>query len=193
MASYLPLFRMLSPRATYAVLRPCHRALGPHFSTWYKLPTICNNITSVSILRVQGSGVAPSTRHIAEWHTRRHSKTFTQRESLVATLSVGIFLLYFMWLREPSDIDEYMSQPIWKRVPGIDPEKAEQMMEVDKYLGLQVDYAELEKYKQEYYEKKFNKLIEEQQQRQKHQELLEAATSHNAMFRKVSQTPNVKD
>lgn len=43
-----------------------------------------------------------------------------------------------MYLREPSDIDEYMNQPIWKQVPGIEPEDAERMMEVDKYLGLQV-------------------------------------------------------
>lgn len=47
----------------------------------------------------------------------------------------------------------------------------------------QVDYAELEKYKQEYYTKQLDKLNQEQQQRQKHQELLQAASSNSAMIK----------
>ena len=119
----------------------CYRALGPGFSTWNKLPTTLSKVSSVTILRVHESGVVTGVRHIAEWHTRRDIKALTQLESLVVTLSLGVFLLYFMWLREPNDIDEYLNQPIWKRLPDIDPEKAEQMMEVDKYLGLQVRFA----------------------------------------------------
>lgn len=81
-------------------------------------------------------------RFIAEWNSKRHGKSFTKREQIVVSLSLGIFMLYFLWLREPSDIDEQMSAPVWKRVPGIDPETAQGMMEMDKYLGLQVrDYG----------------------------------------------------
>ncbi|CAL4237919.1 unnamed protein product, partial [Meganyctiphanes norvegica] len=51
--------------------------------------------------------------------------------------SVATFLIYFLYLREPNDVDEEMSRPIWERLPGIDPERAEKMMEMDKRLGFQ--------------------------------------------------------
>lgn len=57
---------------------------------------------------------------------------------MVVCLSMGTFMLYFFYLRESSNIDEYLSRPIWERLPGIDPDRAEKMMEVDKYMGLQV-------------------------------------------------------
>ncbi|XP_045138887.1 uncharacterized protein LOC123520567 isoform X1 [Portunus trituberculatus] len=183
MASLVPLMRLVPLRAPRATLRPCYRAVGPGFATWHKLPTTLNRVSPVTILRVHESGgVVAGVRHISEWHSRRHNKGLTQRESLVVTLSLGVFLLYFMWLREPNDIDEYLNQPIWKRLPDIDPEKAEQMMEVDKYLGLQVDYAELEKYKEEYYAEQLEKLNKEKQHRKRHQDLLRSVSSN-------SQTP----
>lgn len=80
----------------------------------------------------------PGIRHKADWRSKNSFSGFTPREVVVVSLSLGSFLLYFLWLREPSDIDEYMNRPIWDRLPGINPEQAERMMEVDKYLGLQV-------------------------------------------------------
>lgn len=77
-------------------------------------------------------------RHKTDWHYKSKFRRLSQLEVIVVSLSLGTFLLYFMCLREPSDIDEYLNQPIWKRLPGIDPEQAQRMMEVDKYLGLQV-------------------------------------------------------
>ncbi|KAK8405730.1 hypothetical protein O3P69_001909 [Scylla paramamosain] len=163
-------------------------ALGPGFSTWHKLPITLNRVSSLTILRIHKSDGVLGVRHIAEWHSKRDIRGLTQMESLVVTLSLGVFLLYFMWLREPSDIDEYLNQPIWKRLPGIDPEKAEQMMEVDKSLGLQVDYTELEQYKQEYYAEQFDKLNKEKQERKRHQALLQSVSSNRAMSHN-SQTP----
>lgn len=98
-----------------------------------------------------------------------------------------------MYLREPNDFDEYMSQPIWKRVPGIDPERAEQMMEVDKYLGLQVDYEELEKYKREYYAQKFADYEQEKQEEKRNRKLRQGAYSHHNMLQKYAQKPDVKE
>lgn len=97
---------------------------------------VCDSLPSLS--KDGFAGTKQPIRYIAEWNAKRGGQAFTKYETIVFSLSLGTFLLYFMYLREPSDIDEYMSQPIWKRVPGIDPERAGQMMEVDKYLGLQV-------------------------------------------------------
>ncbi|XP_063886252.1 uncharacterized protein LOC135114286 isoform X3 [Scylla paramamosain] len=188
MVSFVPVVRMMSLHAPRVTLKPCHRALGPGFSTWHKLPITLNRVSSLTILRIHKSDGVLGVRHIAEWHSKRDIRGLTQMESLVVTLSLGVFLLYFMWLREPSDIDEYLNQPIWKRLPGIDPEKAEQMMEVDKSLGLQVDYTELEQYKQEYYAEQFDKLNKEKQERKRHQALLQSVSSNRAMSHN-SQTP----
>ncbi|XP_071536471.1 uncharacterized protein [Panulirus ornatus] len=151
----------------------------------------CN---SLPILRTNGFvGTKLLKRFIAGWDDKRGNPVFTKQEAIVFCLSLGTFLLYFMYLREPNDFDEYMSQPIWKRVPGIDPERAEQMMEVDKYLGLQVDYEELEKYKREYYAQKFADYEQEKQEEKRNRKLRQGAYSHHNMLQKYAQKPDVKE
>ncbi|ROT80597.1 hypothetical protein C7M84_000662 [Penaeus vannamei] len=77
-------------------------------------------------------------RRISDWNQKRSGIDQSRLQIVVINLSLGVFMIYFLWLREPNDIDEYMSRPIWERLPGIDPERAEQMMEMDRRLGLQV-------------------------------------------------------
>ncbi|XP_042863660.1 uncharacterized protein LOC122247992 [Penaeus japonicus] len=77
-------------------------------------------------------------RRISDWNQKRSGISKSRLQIIVINLSLGVFMIYFMWLREPNDIDEYMERPIWERLPGIDPERAEQMMEMDKRLGLQM-------------------------------------------------------
>ncbi|XP_076039968.1 uncharacterized protein LOC143024746 [Oratosquilla oratoria] len=96
-------------------------------------------------------------RTITGWDQKRH-KEVPRYQTIIVTLSVASFLGYFLWFREPSDIDEQMSRPIWERLPGIDPERAEVMMELDRRLGLQADYEALAKYKEEYYAKQAEEL-----------------------------------
>ncbi|XP_050715789.1 uncharacterized protein LOC126998336 isoform X1 [Eriocheir sinensis] len=188
MAALCPVLRrLLALRAAHSPLRRHYSTLGSHLSTWHKFPSTFNTKTSASLQRVHRNGGVLGMCHKADWHYKSNFRGLTQREVIVVSLSLGTFLLYFMCLREPNDIDEYLNQPIWKRLPGIDPEQAQRMMEVDKYLGLQVDYTELEKYKQEYYAKKLEELHDEQQQRKKHQELLQKTTSHRMMLENFSQ------
>ncbi|XP_066981404.1 uncharacterized protein [Macrobrachium rosenbergii] len=110
------------------------------------------------------------------WITRADRYLKNNRE-VILTLTLGVFMSYFMFLRQPSDIDEYLSRPIWERVPGIDPETAEQMMEMDKNLGLQVDKTGLEEYKQRYYAGKLKEMEAEKKAEQRH-ELEANAGSH---------------
>jgi hypothetical protein len=79
----------------------------------------------------------------------------TEYQNIVISLSLGSFLLYFLWLREESDIDDEMKIPIWQKVDGIDPVMASRMIECDRKFGLDVKHSEklLEQYKKEYYEK----------------------------------------
>ncbi|KAG7157743.1 uncharacterized protein LOC121879683 [Homarus americanus] len=136
---------------------------------------------TLQLLRVRGGSCVGSyqpIRYIAEWNTKRSVVGFTKIETIVVLFSLGTFMVYFMYLRESSDIDEYISQPIWKRVPGIDPERAEQMMLVDKHFGLQVDFSELEQYKRDYYAQKLADLEQEKQEIQRHQELRHSKNPH---------------
>lgn len=94
--------------------------------------------TTSLLLKINVEGCKQHVRFISEWNRKRRDRSFTKKEQIIVSLSLGIFMLYFLWLREPSDIDEQMNAPVWKRVPGIDPEMAQGMMEMDKYLGLQV-------------------------------------------------------
>ncbi|KAK3865221.1 hypothetical protein Pcinc_029154 [Petrolisthes cinctipes] len=112
---------------------------------------------------------------------------------MVVSLSVGIFIIYFLWLREPSDIDEYMNEPVWKRVPGIDPETAQGMMEMDKHLGLQVDYKALEEYKKEYYAEKAMEFEKELQEEKRHRELKTSMSSHMHILKRYEQKPETTE
>lgn len=38
----------------------------------------------------------------------------------VVTLSVAVFLIYFFYLREESDIDEEIDKPLWDKVPSLE-------------------------------------------------------------------------
>lgn len=35
-------------------------------------------------------------------------------------VSVGIFLLYFLWLREENDLDLELDKPLYKRIPALE-------------------------------------------------------------------------
>ncbi|CAL4094063.1 unnamed protein product [Meganyctiphanes norvegica] len=90
-------------------------------------------------------------RSLAGWRQERAYKP-TNFQTIVVCASVGSFMLYFLVLREPNDIDEHIQRPIWVRKPGIDPEQAKCMMEMDhQMLGFKMDYEGLERYKEWYY------------------------------------------
>ncbi|KAK4313027.1 hypothetical protein Pmani_008963 [Petrolisthes manimaculis] len=148
-----------------------------------------NMDTKSSLLVLTAEGCQQHIRLIADWNNKRHGSSFTQKEQIVVSLSVGIFIIYFLWLREPSDIDENMSLPVWKRVPGIDPETAQGMMEMDKHLGLQVDYKALEEYKKEYYAKKALEIEKELQEEKRHRELKTSMSSHMHILKRYEQKP----
>ncbi|XP_037788919.1 uncharacterized protein LOC119584408 isoform X1 [Penaeus monodon] len=126
-------------------------------------------------------------RRITDWNQKRSGIGHSRLHIVIINLSLGVFMIYFMWLREPNDIDEYMNRPIWERLPGIDPERAEQMMEMDRRLGLQVDTTGLEKYKKEYYAQQAEKFEKEQQAERRHRELRAASRNHFNMLQKRAQ------
>lgn len=41
-------------------------------------------------------------------------------EPFVVAVSVGIFLLYFLWLREENDLDLELDKPLYKRIPALE-------------------------------------------------------------------------
>jgi len=57
-------------------------------------------------------------------------------QPLVISLSVGVFLLYFLYLREENDIDEMMKQPLWERVPGLERKQLEVLLQYNEEHGL---------------------------------------------------------
>ncbi|XP_068200320.1 uncharacterized protein [Palaemon carinicauda] len=120
------------------------------------------------------------------WITRADRYLKNNRE-LILTLTLGAFISYFMFLRQPSDIDEHLSRPIWERVPGIDPDTAERMMEVDERFGLQVDKTGLEDYKKTYYAEKVKEMEAEKKAEERHRELRQASGSHFGMLQNYAE------
>ena len=58
--------------------------------------------------------------------------------SYVVIFSLGVFMFYFFYYREENDIDEFLEEPLWEKVPGIDPDICQKMMEFDQSIGLKV-------------------------------------------------------
>ncbi|KAK7076836.1 hypothetical protein SK128_026992 [Halocaridina rubra] len=131
-------------------------------------------------------------RYVNDWH-RRADQVLRSNRQLIITITLGVFLGYFLMLRQPSNIDEFLSRPIWERLPGIDPERAEHMMLVDKSMGLQVDMSGLEEYRKKYYAEKSVHLEAEVQAEKKHRELRETMGSHQDMLRAYSERRQQKD
>jgi len=80
---------------------------------------------------------------------------------------MGIFLIYFLALRESNGLDNYLDRPVWERLPGVEPEQAKQMMDIEYSLGLaKKDHsAAFEVYKREFYASRLRELEEEMKQK----------------------------
>jgi len=59
----------------------------------------------------------------------------------VVSISVGSFLLYFLYLREESDLDDAVAKPLWEHVDGMTPDQASQMIAVDKSIGFDTELS----------------------------------------------------
>jgi len=54
----------------------------------------------------------------------------------VVSFSTAIFLLYFLALREENDIDEQMKTPLWEKIPGLEKQQLEVVLQYNKDHGL---------------------------------------------------------
>lgn len=64
-----------------------------------------------------------TTSEAAAWkavHARGGEDDKPWYQSIVISASVGIFLLYFCYLREENDIDEELGKPLYDRVAGLE-------------------------------------------------------------------------
>lgn len=57
-------------------------------------------------------------------------------QPLVVSFSVGIFLLYFLALREENDMDEYMDKPLWEKIPGLEEQQLHVVLNYNRSKGL---------------------------------------------------------
>jgi hypothetical protein len=53
----------------------------------------------------------------------------------VVSFSTAIFLIYFLALREESDIDADMNVPLWQKVPGLERQQLEVVLDYNKQHG----------------------------------------------------------
>ncbi len=67
------------------------------------------------------------------------SDSIPDAQPYIVTISVGIFLLYFLALREENDIDEEMKIPLWDRIPGLERQQLEMLLEYNSAHGLPTD------------------------------------------------------
>lgn len=47
-----------------------------------------------------------------------------------------MFLIYFLALREENDFDEYMDTPLWDKVPGLEKQQLQVVLEYNRQHGL---------------------------------------------------------
>ncbi|XP_043209622.1 uncharacterized protein LOC122374749 isoform X2 [Amphibalanus amphitrite] len=121
-----------------------------------KLHGVCQFRRSLSVIN-QRAG-RPSAPPPGDGSTGRHPWDFKLSPmvaQLIITGSTLSFMLYFFVFRDESDVDTALYRPIWERVPGISPEVAERMLEVDRQMGILYDAKEweasLREYKKRYY------------------------------------------
>ncbi|CAL8097447.1 unnamed protein product [Orchesella dallaii] len=61
----------------------------------------------------------------------------------VVVFSTGVFLLYFLALREENDVDERIGQPLWQKVPGLEKQQLHVVLEYNRNHGLDTKDIEI--------------------------------------------------